>query len=101
RAFRIALPAYSNEVVFLLQATSLVSIITLADITGVARVLAARSFAFYELFLFAGIIYLVIVYGVLFIFRRVERRLSGHLRDRPDSEAAPGKAAPAVPQVRV
>lgn len=94
RAFRIALPAYSNEVVFLLQATSLVSIITLADITGVARVLAARSFAFYELFLFAGALYLIIVYGVLFVFRRVERRLSGHLRDRPDGEAD-------VPQVRV
>ena len=34
KAFRIALPAYTNEVVFLLQATSLVSIITLLDLTG-------------------------------------------------------------------
>lgn len=66
KAFRLAWPAYTNEVVFLLQATSLVSIITLMDITGVARVLSARTFAFYELFITAALLYLVMVYGVLF-----------------------------------
>ena len=76
-AFRLAWPAYTNEVVFLLQATSLVSIITLMDITGVARVIAARSFAFYELFITAAVFYLVLVYGVLFVFRKIERHLSG------------------------
>ena len=54
KAFRIALPAYSNEVVFLFQATSLVSIITLLDLTGVARVLVARTFAVYELYIAAA-----------------------------------------------
>jgi octopine/nopaline transport system permease protein/arginine/ornithine transport system permease protein len=83
KAFRLALPAYSNEVVFLFQATSLVSIITLMDLTGVARVIVARSFAVYEIYITAGLIYLVITYGILWIFRRVEYRLSGHLRERP------------------
>lgn len=78
-AIRIAWPAYTNEVVFLLQASSLVSIITLMDITGVARVAAARTFAFYELFLFAALIYLVLVYGVLFVFKKIETRITGHL----------------------
>ena len=78
-ALRIAWPAYTNEVVFLLQATSLVSVITLMDITGVARVIAARSFAFYELFIAAAVIYLILVYGVLFIFKRVENKLLNHL----------------------
>ena len=77
KAFRLAWPAYTNEVVFLLQATSLVSIITLMDITGVARVIAARSFAFYELFITTAVFYLAIVYGVLFLFRRIEVRLNG------------------------
>ena len=88
KAARIALPAYSNEVIFLLQATSLVSLITLMDITGVASRVAARSFAFYELYLTAAVFYLVIVYGLQGAFRRVERRLSGHLRERPDAEPA-------------
>jgi arginine/ornithine transport system permease protein len=79
KAIRIAWPAYTNEVVFLLQASSLVSIITLMDITGVARVISARSFAFYELFLFAALIYLILVYGLLFICKRIEKRLTGYL----------------------
>ncbi len=86
KAFRLALPAYSNEVVFLFQATSLVSIISLMDLTGVARVIAARSFAIYELYITAGVIYLIVTYGILFIFRKVEFRLTGHLRDREHVE---------------
>jgi His/Glu/Gln/Arg/opine family amino acid ABC transporter permease subunit len=78
-ALRIAWPAYTNEVVFLLQASSLVSIITLMDITGVARVAAAQTFAFYELFLLAAAIYLILVYGVIFLFRKVEKRINAHL----------------------
>jgi len=88
KAFRLALPAYSNEVVFLFQATSLVSIISLMDLTGVARVIAARSFAIYELYITAGIIYLIVTYGILFIFKRVEFWLSGHLRERKEAAVA-------------
>jgi arginine/ornithine transport system permease protein len=80
KAIRIAWPAYTNELIFLLQASSLVSIITLMDITGVARVISARSFAFYELFLFAALIYLILVYGLLFICKRIEKRLTGYLK---------------------
>jgi len=87
KAFRIALPAYSNEVVFLFQATSLVSIITLLDLTGVARVLVARTFAVYELYIAAGLIYLACTYLILWVFRRIERRLFAHLR-RPEAEQA-------------
>ena len=94
KAFRLALPAYSNEVVFLFQATSLVSIITLLDLTGVARIIVARSFAVYEVYITAGIIYLIVTYGILYIFRRVEHRLSGHLRERAGVvPAAAGKGA--------
>lgn len=89
KALRLALPAYSNEVVFLFQATSLVSIITLMDLTGIARVLVARTFAVYELYLAAGAMYLAITYGILGLFRRVEHRLSGHLRERAAPLALP------------
>lgn len=76
KAFRIALPAYGNEVVFLLQATSLVSTITLLDLTGVARRVIAETFAVYEVFIAAAIIYLVMVYALVFLFRWMERRLN-------------------------
>lgn len=84
KAFRLALPAYSNEVVFLLQTTAIVSIIALLDLTGVARVIIARSFEPYKLFFAAAAIYLVMTYSILFVFKKVEFWLSGHLRERPD-----------------
>ena len=83
KAFRLALPAYTNEVVYLLQATSLVSIITLLDLTGVARIIVARSFEPYKLYITAGLIYLVITYVFVFISRRIEHRVSAHMRERP------------------
>ena len=79
RALAAAWPAYTNEVVYQLQATSLVSIITVMDITGVARVIASRNFAFYEAFVTAAAFYLAIVYLIIFLGRRVERRLHAHL----------------------
>ncbi|MGM0423568.1 MAG: ABC transporter permease [Thermodesulfobacteriota bacterium] len=79
KALRIAWPAYTNEVIFLLQASSLVSIITVMDLTGVAREIASRSFAFYELFITAALLYLIVVYVVLFVFKRIETRISAHL----------------------
>lgn len=83
KAFRLALPAYTNEAVFLLQATSLVSIITLLDLTGVARIIVAQSFEPYKLYITAGLIYLVITYTFVLASRRLERRLSAHVREQP------------------
>ncbi len=96
KAFRLALPAYSNEVVFLLQSTSLVSIITLLDLMGIARIIVARSFAVYPIFITAGILYLIVTYGVLFAFRKIEHGLSGHLRARDDERERAATEALAV-----
>jgi len=79
RALAAAWPAYTNEVVYQLQATSLISIITVMDITGVARVIASRNFAFYEAFMTAAAFYLAIVYLTVLLAKRVERRLHAHL----------------------
>lgn len=79
RAMAAAWPAYTNEVVYQLQATSLVSIITVMDITGVARVIASRNFAFYEAFATAAVFYLAIVYLIILLAKQVEGRLHAHL----------------------
>ena len=99
KALRIGLPAYSNEVIFLFQATSLVSIITLLDLTAHARIIAARSLDVYEIYITASLIYLCITYGILGVFRWTELRLSGHLRDRPGLAKA-AAAAPSSMELR-
>ena len=96
-AFRMALPAYTNEVIFLFQSTSLVSIITLLDLTGVARIIVARSFAVYEIYITAGVLYLVVTYAMLYGFRKLEHWWSGHMRERSDEA---GKIAAEAIQAR-
>jgi ABC-type arginine/histidine transport system permease subunit len=49
------------------------------DITGVARVIASRYFTFYEAFITAAVLYLIIVYAFTFVARRIEVRLQAHL----------------------
>lgn len=66
RAFRLALPAYGNEIILLLKGSALASTVTLLDLTGVARVIVARTYAPYEVFLVAGLIYL----GMTFLVTR-------------------------------
>jgi polar amino acid transport system permease protein len=78
-AVRLALPAYGNEVVSLLKATALVSMITMSDITGVARDIVARTFAPYEIFIAAAIVYLALTFALQAGLRRVERRASRYV----------------------
>lgn len=89
RAFRLVLPAYSNEIIFTLQASSIASIITLLDLTGVARIMIAKTFATFEFFIFIAIIYQVTTYLIARGFRAAEYRLNAHLRDRPSSRPNP------------
>jgi len=90
RAISIAWPAYTNEIIYQIQATSLVSIITVMDITGVARVVGSRYFTFYEAFGLAAIMYLILVYGFVFVAGRIESRLHAHLNvDSKKSEPLP------------
>jgi polar amino acid transport system permease protein len=80
KAFRLALPAYGNEIILMVKASALASTITLLDLTGVARTIIARTFAPVELFLAAGALYLLINFALTRVIGRVEHRLSPHLR---------------------
>ncbi|WP_312254033.1 ABC transporter permease [Stutzerimonas nitrititolerans] len=75
RATRIGLPAYSNEVILMLKASALASTITLLELTGMARKIAARTYLHEEMFLTAGLIYLVIAFVLMQGFKLLERWL--------------------------
>jgi polar amino acid transport system permease protein len=75
RAARIGLPAYSNEVILMLKASALASTITLLELTGMARKIAARTYMHEEMFLTAGLIYLLIAFILMQGFKRLERWL--------------------------
>jgi polar amino acid transport system permease protein len=75
RATRIGLPAYSNEVILMLKASALASTITLLELTGMARKIAARTYQHEEMFLTAGLIYLLIAFVLMQGFKLLERWL--------------------------
>lgn len=78
-AFRRAIPAYSNEVIFMLHGSVVASTITLQDILGVGRWLNGRYYLAYEGFITAALLYLVIVLCITWVFRWLERRYLRHL----------------------
>lgn len=84
-AIRQALPAYGNEVILMLKATALASVITIMEVTGLAGKLIADSFRAFEVFIVAGAIYLAITFLVTRLLRIIEFWLSPHLRMRPPS----------------
>lgn len=79
-AIRLALPAYSNDVISLMKSTALASTITLLDMMGIARTIVAETYAPYEVFLSLMVIYLILTWIIQRTFGLIERRLSRHIR---------------------
>ena len=78
-AVRLAIPAYGNDCISMLKATALASTVTLMDMTGVARTIVAKTFAPYEIFIAAAIIYLVMTWVIQRGFGLFERRMSRYV----------------------
>ena len=81
-ALRRALPAYSNEVILMLQGSAIASAVTLVDLTGAARNVYSRHFAPFEAFVFVGLIYLMLTFVLVGLFKLAEQRWLAHLAPR-------------------
>lgn len=86
-AIRQALPAYGNEVISMIKATSLASIITLMEITGVAAKIISDTYRVTEVFVVAAAIYLALNFILTRLVGLLENRLNPHLRQH-DSKSA-------------
>ena len=82
RAFRYAFPAYGNEIILMIKASALVSLVTLLDLMGMARQIFSRTFAL-EIFLYAAVIYLIIAFVFVRGWYKIEFHLNRHLRQTP------------------
>lgn len=79
-ALRRALPAYSNEVVFMLHGSAVAGIVTIMDLTGAARLVNSRYYAPFESFLTAGLFYMCLTFLILWCFKLAEKRFLAYLR---------------------
>jgi histidine transport system permease protein len=79
-ALRRALPAYSNEVILMLHATTLAFTATVPDILKVANDAYSATYNPFASFSAAAAIYLCVSFVLIFGFRRAERHFLAFLR---------------------
>ena len=87
-ALRQALPAYTNEIILMIKATSLASLVSLAEVTGLAYEMRDESYRAVEVFIVAGSIYLLLTFILTRAVQALEWWLSPHLRGAPVAAAA-------------
>lgn len=75
QAFRLVLPAWSNEFILMLKYSSIVFTVTLLDLMGKGKRLAARDSRTFEIFIIVALFYLVLVFIVSTLLRLLERRV--------------------------
>jgi polar amino acid transport system permease protein len=75
QALRISIPAWSNELIYLLKYTSIVYIIQVRELTAEGKFIAAETFKFIEIFAIIAVIYLVLTVLFTAIIDKFEKKL--------------------------
>jgi polar amino acid transport system permease protein len=79
QALIVGLRPLGNELILMIKASSVASLVTVFDIMGVTRLVFSRSFDF-QVYLWAAIIYLVLVEAIRRLWDALEWRMTRHLR---------------------
>jgi polar amino acid transport system permease protein len=75
QAFRIALPPYGNTLVMMLKDSSLVSTITVAEMTRAGQLIASSTFQNMTVYTLVALLYLLMSLPLVYGLRRLETRL--------------------------
>lgn len=76
QALRIALPSLMNSFASIIKETSLVSVISIAEITRVGNQIYSRTLRPFEVYLTIAVFYFVMTYTISILSRAIERRSS-------------------------
>jgi polar amino acid transport system permease protein len=79
QAILIALRPLGNEVILMVKGSSVAAIVTVFDLMGVTRLAYSRTFDF-QVYLWAAVLYLVVVEIIRRVWDKLEHRLTRHLR---------------------
>ncbi|WP_413459300.1 amino acid ABC transporter permease [Herbaspirillum huttiense] len=74
QAFRIALPPYGNTLVMMLKDSSLVSTITVLEMTRAGQMIASSTFQNMTVYTTVAVLYLLLSLPLVFVIRRLEIR---------------------------
>ncbi|MNE51693.1 Histidine transport system permease protein HisM [compost metagenome] len=79
QALLVAVPPLGNELILMIKASAIASLVTIHDLMGVAKAGFSRTFDF-QLYLWAAVLYLVLVELIRRGLLLAEGRLGRHLR---------------------
>ncbi|MFP4135904.1 MAG: amino acid ABC transporter permease [Candidatus Acetothermia bacterium] len=75
QALRLAIPSWSNELIYMLKYTSLAFTVGAPELMAKAKIIAARNFRYLEVFIIVAFIYIIIVTAFTKILDIVEERV--------------------------
>jgi polar amino acid transport system permease protein len=76
QALRISIPAWSNELIYLIKYTSIAYIILVRELTAEGKFIAVETYRFLEIFAIIAIIYLVLTIIFTEVIDRIEKKIS-------------------------
>ncbi len=76
QAFKRALPTLVGEMIALVKDSSLVSVISITDLTKVGKEIVANTFSPFETWIVIALVYLIITSTMSFIGHRLEKRMA-------------------------
>ncbi len=79
QALMVALRPYGNEIILMIKGSAIASIITIYDVMGETRRAYSRSYDF-QAYIWAAVLYLMIVEVLRRVWDRIEARLTRHLK---------------------
>jgi polar amino acid transport system permease protein len=71
---RLSIPALTNQVISNLKDSSVAFLIQYTEFFARVQELAATNFQFFKAYLFAGVVYLILVSIIVLMARQIEKR---------------------------
>lgn len=75
QALRMVIPAWTNEVVYLVQYSSIAFLVTVVELTAAGELIAARTFQFVDVFAVIGLVYLAVTVTIARLLRKIETKV--------------------------
>lgn len=76
QAFRTMMPSFVNQAVITLKDTSILSVIGIAELTQTGKIIIARNFESFNMWLIVGIFYFVVIMALTKLSDRLEKRIT-------------------------
>lgn len=76
QAFKITIPSIVNQFIITVKDTSILSVISLAEICNQAKQYSASTYLFFETYILVGICYLAVISVLMLLSKFVEKKVS-------------------------